>query len=140
MTKRKRFDSTARDSAIAVFEDELKMRSDGYVEHLSHGGKADCGEEFYLDALYMAIAALREQGNPTAMLVQQYIKVPVQPQWISVEERLPVEADANPYESILAIEKDDGFARAWCWDIVVRYPNEFTHWMPMPEPPEVSHG
>jgi hypothetical protein len=75
------------------------------------------------EALDMAIAALREQ-----------------PRWISVKDRLPVEADANPYESILAIEKDDGFARAWCWDIVVRYPNEFTHWMPLPEPPEVSHG
>lgn len=61
MTKRKRFDAVARTSAIAVFEDELKTRSDGYVEHLAHGGKADCGEEFHLDALYMAIAALREQ-------------------------------------------------------------------------------
>lgn len=61
MTKRKRFDAVARTSAIAVFEDELKTRSDGYVEHLAHGGKADCGEEFYLDALYMAIAALKEQ-------------------------------------------------------------------------------
>lgn len=61
MTRRKRFDSTARVSAVAVFEDELKARSDAYVTHLVHGGKADCGEEFYLDALYMAIAALLEQ-------------------------------------------------------------------------------
>lgn len=61
MTVRKRFDAAARTSAIAVFEDELKTRSDGYVEHLAHGGKADCGEEFYLDALHMAIAALMGQ-------------------------------------------------------------------------------
>ena len=74
-----------------------------------------------IEALDMAISALREQ-----------------PRWISVEERLPTRADANPNESVLAIQKDDGFARAWLWDIVVRYYGEFTHWMPLPEPPEVE--
>lgn len=58
-----------------------------------------------------------------------------EPRWISVEERLPTEADANPYESVLAIAKDDGFARSWVWDLVERYPNWFTHWMPLPKPP-----
>lgn len=80
MTKRKRFDAVARASAIAVFEDELKARSDGYVEHLARGGKADCGEEFYLDALYMAIAALRERD---------VTDINVGSKWISVEERMP---------------------------------------------------
>lgn len=61
MTREKKFDSVAKSSAIAVFEDELKLRSHVYAEYLAHGGKADCGEEFYLDALDMAIAALREQ-------------------------------------------------------------------------------
>ena len=61
MTREEKFDSVAKASAIAVLEDELKIRSVVYAEHLSHGGKADCGEEFYLDALNMAIAALREQ-------------------------------------------------------------------------------
>lgn len=70
MTRRKRFDSTARVSAVAVFEDELKARSDAYVTHLVHGGKADCGEEFYLDALYMAISALREQSVPDTDVVK----------------------------------------------------------------------
>ena len=73
----------------------------------------------YTDALDMAIAALREQ-----------------PRWIPVEERLPTRADANPNESVLAIQKDDGFARAWIWDIVERYYGEFTYWMPWPELPE----
>lgn len=49
----------------------------------------------YAEALEMAIAALREQ-----------------PRWISVTERLPTRADANHNESVLAIAKDDGFARA----------------------------
>lgn len=90
--------------------------------------------KFWNDSVYaidIAIAALSEQDVTDTNVGNK---------WISVEERLPAAADANPYESILAIEKDDGFARAWCWDIVVRYPNEFTHWMPLPEPPEVSHG
>ena len=61
--------------------------------------------------------------------------------WISVEDRLPTEEDANPNESVFAIEKHDGFARSWCWDVVERYPQEFTHWMPLPEPPgEVADG
>ena len=73
----------------------------------------------YREARDMAIAALREQ-----------------PRWIPVEERLPTRADANPNESVLAIQKDDGFARAWIWDIVERYYGEFTYWMPWPELPE----
>lgn len=133
MTKRKRFDAIARASAISVFEDELKTRSDGYVEHLANGGKADCGEEFYLDALYMAIAALREQDDHFREATKK-----VGHKWISVEERLPTRADANPNESVLAIAKDDGFARSWIWDIVERYYGEFTYWMPWPEPPEVE--
>ena len=59
-----------------------------------------------------------------------------QPTWISCAERLPTKADANPYDSVIAIQKDDGFARSWIWDIVERYPQEFTHWMPLPQPPK----
>ena len=87
--------------------------------------KPCCGEKFTYtesercEAYDMAIAALREQ-----------------PRWISVEERLPTRADANPNESVLAIAKDDGFARAWIWDIVERYYGEFTYWMPLPEEPK----
>lgn len=56
--------------------------------------------------------------------------------WIPVTERVPTEEDANPNESVLAINKDDGFARSWIWDIVARWPQEFTHWMPLPQPPK----
>ena len=135
------------------------------MEHLAHGGKADCGEEFYLDALYMAIAALREQ-----------------PRWISVEERLPeaekevrvlckaswnskyryqCQAFYEPkgmlreksdygwdYEccSEYSEEDDDYFVnpgwyeRIHNWDDygAVGITDEVTHWMPLPEPPEVE--
>lgn len=57
-------------------------------------------------------------------------------EWICVKERLPKAEDANPHESVLAINKDEGFAKSWWYDIVVRYPQEFTHWMPLPEPPK----
>ena len=56
--------------------------------------------------------------------------------WIPVTERLPKREDANLYESVLAINKEDGVPRSWIWDIVVDYPKEFTHWMPLPEPPK----
>lgn len=56
--------------------------------------------------------------------------------WIPVAERLPTKEDANPNESVLAIYKTDGFARSWIWDIVARYPTEYTHWMPFPKPPK----
>lgn len=125
MTKRKRFDAVARTSAIAVFEDELKTRSDGYVEHLAHGGKADCGEEFHLDALYMAIAALREQ-----------------PRWISVEERLP-----EKYKFVLCYK--DGKTRIGYYigaeyvkgvaafaDCGHNHSFGVTHWLPLPDAPK----
>jgi hypothetical protein len=57
-------------------------------------------------------------------------------QWIPVTERLPTREDANETESILAIHKADGYVGRWIWDIVARYPKEFTHWMPLPQPPK----
>ncbi len=57
-------------------------------------------------------------------------------EWISVEDRLPTIEDANETESILAIHKDEKYVGRWLWDIVAEYPTEFTHWMPLPEPPK----
>ncbi len=56
--------------------------------------------------------------------------------WISVKDRLPTREDANETESVLAINKDEGYVSRWVWDIVVRYPTEFTNWMPLPQPPK----
>ena len=72
----------------------------------------------------MAIAALREQ-----------------PRWISVEERLP-----RRFERVLVWdEEEDAVGEAeyngedfkWVEDEIIAFA---THWMPMPEPPEVPHG
>ena len=58
-------------------------------------------------------------------------------EWISVEDRLPTREDANETESILAINKDERYVGRWVWDIVARWPTEFTYWMPIPQPPKV---
>ena len=57
-------------------------------------------------------------------------------EWISVEDRLPTREDANETESILAINKDEKYVGRWVWDIVARWPTEFTYWMPIPQPPK----
>ena len=49
---------------------------------------------------------------------------------------LPTREDANETESILAIDKDKRYVGRWVWDIVARWPTEFTYWMPMPQPPK----
>lgn len=54
--------------------------------------------------------------------------------WISVEDKLPTKEDANPNQAVIAINKSDGFPRSWWYDIVSRYPQEFTRWMPFPKP------
>ena len=57
-------------------------------------------------------------------------------EWISVKDRLPTREDANETESILAINKDERYVGRWVWDIVARWPTEFTYWMPIPQPPK----
>lgn len=89
-----------------------------------------------IDSLDMAIAALEEQENAKTAHCNCCKKG--NSSWISVADRLPTAEDANPNESVLAILKEDGFAKSWWYDIVVRHPKEFTHWMPLPEPPEVD--
>ena len=56
--------------------------------------------------------------------------------WIPVTERLPTREDANETGSILAINKDEKYVGRWIWDIVARWPDEFTDWMPLPQPPK----
>ena len=57
-------------------------------------------------------------------------------EWVPVKDRLPTREDANETESILAINKDEKYVGRWVWDIVARWPTEFTYWMPLPQPPK----
>lgn len=58
--------------------------------------------------------------------------------WISVEERLPKDA-----ERVLVYgEKGICFATRYKrdWMTPMRYNGEITHWMPLPEPPKMKGG
>ena len=54
--------------------------------------------------------------------------------WISVEERLPTEADADDVGAVLAIHKA-ARKKYYHWRSVADNPFDFTYWMPLPEPP-----
>lgn len=61
-----------------------------------------------------------------------------QSEWISVEERLPKDA-----ERVLVYgEKGICFATRYRrdWMTPMRYDGEITHWMPLPEPPKMKGG
>lgn len=57
--------------------------------------------------------------------------------WISVDDRLPTKEDSDKYEHVLAITRD-GRVRDWGYELVIFSSKKFTHWMPLPEPPEMK--
>lgn len=64
-----------------------------------------------------------------------------QPKWISIKERLPTEEDAPGDGRVVCVISKmagslAGERRAYHWDMVVNHPTWFTHWMPLPSPPE----
>ena len=86
--------------------------------------------EFYgCDPVYYGVDALAIADH----LIANGVTVQ---EWISVKDRLPTREDANETESILAINKDERYVGRWVWDIVARWPTEFTYWMPIPQPPK----
>lgn len=111
-----------RAEAIKVLEQEQS--------YLIGGASPNINE--YDDAIKMAIAALREQEH----------------KWISVEERLPEYG-----VSVLVADAREGFIGKWWLKAGTDTRNgkdfwvddsdygfsfaEVTHWMPLPEPPEV---
>lgn len=51
--------------------------------------------------------------------------------WIRVEDRLPEESDADAVGRVWAKLRTEQ-PREWHWTLVVDYPEEFTHWIPLP--------
>ena len=78
-----------------------------------------------------------------SVLVQQYIKVPEKPKWISVEERLPDEWRDNSGELVnyliympeYGVDVGNYALPVKTW-LCMGVPRKVTHWMPLPEPPE----
>lgn len=73
------------------------------------------------------------------------------PRWIPVEERLPnldelvlVIASGKPQENITldnAVELAELYSDGWCLEIWPEWTKAaVTHWMPLPEPPEVENA
>lgn len=60
-------------------------------------------------------------------------------EWISVTERLPTEDDADADYAILAVHKRS-VKRYFHWKSVADNSFDFTHWMPLPLPPETEKG
>ena len=80
----------------------------------------------WVGAYEMAIAALREQ-----------------PRWISVEERLPEDRDwvlvwHTGYMTPKKAKFEDEGVVVWVLDGHDSLPGDVTHWMPLPQPPEVE--
>ena len=62
------------------------------------------------------------------------INVPTK--WISVKDRLPTEEDAKIMgEYLPAIQKGQK-PNVWKWTEVAKYPQYFTHWYALPQPPK----
>ena len=69
-------------------------------------------------------------------MAEKALRTQNQVNWMSVKDGLPTKKDSTS-EMVLAIENDkERRVKPWHWKIVRKYATEFTHWMPLPEPPE----
>ena len=84
----------------------------------------------------MSDELLKQLKNAPITICKEESSIETVQEWIPVKDRLPTREDANETESILAINKDEKYVGRWVWDIVARWPTEFTYWMPMPQPPK----
>lgn len=90
-----------------------------------------------------AIAAVQEylgvQGKVLDDITKTYSLIP---RWVSVSERLPEDGVAvlwfnKSWIWQLVVAKRDGESLDWGGDLSVTL-HGFTHWMPLPEPPEAA--
>ena len=123
------------EDALLVLREEHRQRTDSYTTYLAHGGKGDPAEEVGLDALAMAIYALEKT------------------KWISVKDRLPDNkehdwvlaqvVEDNGYMHIPKVmeyrqSRNDWFEETYGWLSEHNGLFSVTHWMPLPEPPEMG--
>jgi hypothetical protein len=82
---------------------------------------------------------IRQGGDDAIAAVGELL-----PRWISVEERLPNEGEPvlwhGPADTFChaVVGKRDGDSIDWGSDLNMDIARSVTHWMPLPEPPEVQ--
>ena len=118
-----------REEAIKVLDAHIKNTAGGYTAYLAHGGETDSEMDDYLDAMYSALDALREQSK---VVESDQFK------WISVEDKLP-----EVGKRVLVYSFFDGMNVGWVqcdgrFTVKTPYPDRPTHWMPLPDAPEVE--
>lgn len=116
-------------------------------EHMIHHHIGEYPHIFIGEALEMAIDAMREQEEYEIQRHLKHfdIKAPrpatdtnVGHKWISVEERLP-----KTWKDVLTCRRNGHVEMNWLmlvdgWHKDDPELNPVTHWMPLPEPPEVE--
>lgn len=119
-----------------VLREAAKAHSDGYYEHLSHGGKGDPAEERWIEALNAGADSLAyiQQLESTASQVKTL--------WVSVKEELPETTDVYLVNAVHRYNKKDGYRSVQIRLFLKDHENEWvglpdlyeiTHWMPLPE-------
>ena len=99
-----------------------------------------------MDDLISRKALLKSIKNSTAVREVKFLaqvfaetapSVNLEQPWIPVTERLPEESDADSKGRVFARLRGEE-TKIWHWSLVVDYSDNFTHWMPLPEPPKAE--
>ena len=118
------------EDALLILREEHRQRTDSYTTYLAHGGKGDPAEEVGLDALAMAISALKQQQEQESKPLNG---------WISVKDRLPLCGDrVIMTDGVFVCEAFLSISGKWVRNGISWIESEITRWMPMPEPPEME--
>lgn len=118
-----------REEATRILE-RMKEAEEELAKKISGIGVSAITNEKFAEVYGIAISALREQEDHIREVTKKV-------GWISVEDRLP-EDDVDVLTrraTGMSVESHCGFG--WAYD---EYNGKWrvTHWMPLPEPPEVE--
>ena len=119
---------TRKEAIKHLTNDWFKLRNGQVCVEYDHSDR-------FLEAVGMAISALREQEK-----LESKLRALESSGWISVEERLPGAEFMDKEIIVCKLNRFGGqlvyVTRFWGTNSALW--NDITHWMPLPEPPEVG--